>query len=74
MDGVLATNYQVNQNCIGHTLPDLLQFTLCHVLKGNKPDFRNALTSEQSGPIYQDFLKTLGSMYKSEAIKGGCDP
>lgn len=47
------------------------QFTLCHVLKGNKPDFHNALTSEQSEPMYRDFLKLLGSMHRPEAIKGG---
>ena len=47
-----------------------MQFTLCHVLKGNKPDFHNALTSEQSEPMFQDFLKLLGSMYRTDAIKG----
>jgi D-Tyr-tRNAtyr deacylase len=40
------------------------------VLKGNKPDFHNALTSEQSEPMYQDFLKLLGSMHRADAIKG----
>lgn len=47
-----------------------MQFTLCHVLKGNKPDFHNALTSEQSEPMYQEFLKLLRSMHRAEAIKG----
>ncbi|XP_064404567.1 D-aminoacyl-tRNA deacylase-like [Halichondria panicea] len=47
------------------------QFTLCHVLKGNKPDFHNAMHSDLSNPMYQDFLKLLGSLYKPEAIKGG---
>lgn len=47
-----------------------VQFTLCHVLKGNKPDFHNAMHSDLSNPMYQDFLKLLGSLYKPEAIKG----
>lgn len=46
------------------------QFTLCHVLKGNKPDFHDAMNSEQSQPMYEDFLKLIGSYYKPEAIKG----
>lgn len=50
-----------------------VQFTLCHVLKGNKPDFHNALTSEQSEPMYKEFLKLLGSMHRAEAIKGEQD-
>jgi len=43
---------------------------LCHVLKGNKPDFHNAMNAETSRPMYEDFLKLLGSLYKPEAIKG----
>ena len=47
-----------------------LQFTLCHVLKGNKPDFHDAMKGEQSQPMYEEFLKLLGSMYRPEAVKG----
>ena len=50
-----------------------MQFTLCHVLKGNKPDFHNAMTSELSQPMYADFLTLLGSKYKPEAIKGAVE-
>ena len=46
-----------------------LQFTLCHVLKGNKPDFHNALTSEKSEPMYLEFLEMIGKMYTPEKIK-----
>ena len=48
----------------------VVQFTLCHVLKGNKPDFHDAMNGEKSEPMYNDFLKLLGSLYKPEAIKG----
>jgi D-tyrosyl-tRNA(Tyr) deacylase len=47
------------------------QFTLCHVLKGNKPDFHNALTSEKSEPMYLEFLEMIGKMYTPEKIKPG---
>ena len=43
------------------------------MLKGNKPDFHNAMGAETSGPMYHDFLKLMGSMYKPEAIKGGVE-
>ena len=46
-----------------------VQFTLCHVLKGNKPDFHNALTSEKSEPMYKDFIEMLGKMYSPDKIK-----
>ncbi len=43
---------------------------MCHVLKGNKPDFHNAMNSESSRPMYDDFLIKLGSMYNPAVIKG----
>ena len=40
------------------------------MLKGNKPDFHNAMAAEASEPMYDDFLRLLGSKYKPEAVKG----
>jgi len=40
------------------------------VLKGNKPDFHEAMTGDVSKPMYEDVLKQLGQQYKPEAIKG----
>jgi len=40
------------------------------VLKGNKPDFHEAMTGDISKPMYEDILKQLGEQYKPEAIKG----
>ena len=40
------------------------------MLKGNKPDFHDAMKGEQSQPMYEEFLKLLGSMYRPEAVKG----
>lgn len=39
-------------------------------MKGNKPDFHDAMTSELSKPMYDEFLKIMRSQYKPEAIKG----
>ncbi|XP_011409356.1 PREDICTED: D-tyrosyl-tRNA(Tyr) deacylase 1-like [Amphimedon queenslandica] len=47
------------------------QFTLCHVLKGNKPDFHNAMKAEHSSEMYREFLALLGSNYNPDLIKGG---
>ncbi|CAD5113357.1 unnamed protein product [Dimorphilus gyrociliatus] len=47
------------------------QFTLYHVLKGNKPDFHNAMTAEQSEKFYNEFLDEMKKNYKPEAIKNG---
>ncbi|KAK3728404.1 hypothetical protein QZH41_017639, partial [Actinostola sp. cb2023] len=47
------------------------QFTLCAVLKGNKPDFHCAMGGEESENIYQKFLEQMRSSYKPDAIKDG---
>lgn len=47
------------------------QFTLYNVLKGNKPDFHNAMTSEQSEKFYNEFLDEMKKSYRADAIKNG---
>ena len=54
-----------------HEILCVSQFTLCQVLKGNKPDFHQAMRAEESEPMYTDFLGLLGKMYQPEKIKGG---
>lgn len=47
------------------------QFTLCHVLKGNKPDFHIAMEGTAANVMYNDFLKSLGSLLRRpEDAKG----
>lgn len=46
------------------------QFTLYHVLKGNKLDFHRAMPANESEPFYKNFLNELGKNYKPELIKG----
>eukprot|EP00117_Sycon_ciliatum_P048181 scpid78088/ scgid34329/ D-tyrosyl-tRNA(Tyr) deacylase 1 len=47
------------------------QFTLYGVLKGNKPDFHNALTHEKSKVFYEQFVSELRKAYKPELVKDG---
>lgn len=46
------------------------QFTLYSHLKGNKPDFHNAMEPQKSKQFYDDFIQKLKNSYKSELIKG----
>lgn len=47
------------------------QFTLYGILKGNKPDFHNAMGSEDARKMYEYFMQILKKEYKEEKIKGG---
>eukprot|EP00026_Physarum_polycephalum_P015993 Phypoly_transcript_16813.p1 GENE.Phypoly_transcript_16813~~Phypoly_transcript_16813.p1 ORF type:complete len:153 (+),score=2.74 Phypoly_transcript_16813:368-826(+) len=47
------------------------QFTLCHVMKGNKLDFHNAMPPDQAKTFYNDFLDMLRKKYNPELIKDG---
>ena len=47
------------------------QFTLYHVMKGNKPDFHLAMGGEQSKLFYQQFLGDMKKAYSENKIKDG---
>jgi len=47
------------------------QFTLYHVMKGNKPDFHLAMGGEQSKLFYQQFLVEMKKAYNEEKVKDG---
>ncbi|KAF7363964.1 D-aminoacyl-tRNA deacylase [Mycena sanguinolenta] len=48
------------------------QFTLlAETRKGNKPDFHNAMATEQSREMYATFLEALRVAYKPEKIQDG---
>ncbi|KAJ6531151.1 D-Tyr tRNAtyr deacylase-like domain-containing protein [Mycena capillaripes] len=48
------------------------QFTLmAQTKKGNKPDFHNAMPTEQSRVLYETFLETLRRSYKPEKVQDG---
>ncbi|GFO07399.1 D-tyrosyl-tRNA(tyr) deacylase [Plakobranchus ocellatus] len=62
MNSVVDMDYEVL--CVS-------QFTLESTLKGNKPDFREAMVSEKSKAFYGKFLEALKSQYKPEKIQDG---
>ena len=48
------------------------QFTLYHVMKGNKPDFHLAMAGDQSKLFYEEFLTQMKKNHSSEdKIKNG---
>ncbi|CAM1308887.1 DTD1 (predicted) [Pycnogonum litorale] len=47
------------------------QFTLYAVLKGNKPDYHQAMAAEQSVAFYEEFLNEMQKNYDPSLIKDG---
>ena len=47
------------------------QFTLYHVMKGNKPDFHLAMAGEKSKLFYEEFLVEMKKAHSEEKIKDG---
>lgn len=47
------------------------QFTLYSKLKGNKPDFHNAMSPDEARVIYEEFLINMRGKYVPERIQNG---
>jgi len=47
------------------------QFTLCHVLKGNKLDFHRAMKTERARKAFDDFVALVGGKYDRSKVKTG---
>jgi D-tyrosyl-tRNA(Tyr) deacylase len=47
------------------------QFTLCHVLKGNKPDFHNAMNGAESRPMFDKLVMTIQKAYRTDRVATG---
>ncbi|XP_063980495.1 D-aminoacyl-tRNA deacylase 1 isoform X2 [Diachasmimorpha longicaudata] len=47
------------------------QFTLYHIMKGNKLDFHRAMSAVHAEPFYRNFIAELGKVYNPEFIKDG---
>ena len=60
-ESVISKNYEILT---------VSQFTLYSHLKGNKPDFHNAMDPQKSKQFYEQFLQKLKNSYKPELIKG----
>jgi D-tyrosyl-tRNA(Tyr) deacylase len=54
----------------GYEILCISQFTLYHVLKGNKLDFHNAMATEMSEAFYQEFIGLMKAQYQKDLIKG----
>lgn len=52
------------------TLFHFSSHSLSAVLKGNKPDFHEAMGPDTSEETYQDFLQLMRNSYNSDKIKG----
>ena len=57
--------FSVFSKCYFH-----FQFTLNVTLKGNKPDFHEAMGPDLSQQMYGELLKQLGAAYDPDKIKG----
>ena len=47
------------------------QFTLYGVLKGNKPDFHNAMPGEAARTLYEHFVAHMRKLHKEDKIQTG---
>ncbi|XP_023334810.1 D-aminoacyl-tRNA deacylase [Eurytemora carolleeae] len=47
------------------------QFTLYHSMKGNKPDFRSAMSGDKSLELYNQFLSQMKKGHSEDKIKNG---
>ncbi|KAK8375502.1 hypothetical protein O3P69_008380 [Scylla paramamosain] len=63
--------WQLGARDAGLEILSVSQFTLYCELKGNKPDYRHAMTGESAQQFYENFLTQLRRQYKSEMIKDG---
>lgn len=47
------------------------QFTLCHVMKGTKPDFHNAMKPEEANAMFLALRDRLRAEYCEEKVQSG---
>merc|ERR550534_2722863 len=64
VDGLNPLYLQLEMLCVS-------QFTLYHVMKGNKPDFHLAMGGEESKLLYDQLLSGLKKGYKEDKIQNG---
>lgn len=56
---------------LNHEVLCVSQFTLYHLMKGNKPDFHLSMSGDASKEFYLDFLSELRKNYCEDKIKDG---
>eukprot|EP00667_Euglena_gracilis_P023211 EG_transcript_26133 len=47
------------------------QFTLMHVLKGNKPDFHNAMGPDAAAELFNRLVELMAAQYRPTHVKAG---
>lgn len=47
------------------------QFTLCHVLKGNKPDFHNAMSGAEAKQLFDHLVASIRNQHKNLPVATG---
>eukprot|EP00667_Euglena_gracilis_P024869 EG_transcript_28837 len=47
------------------------QFTLMHVLKGNKPDFHNAMGPDAAAELFNRLVELMAAQYRPMHVKAG---
>merc|ERR1712027_134681 len=71
----LGANVNTASRCardLGLEILCVSQFTLYHVMKGNKPDFHLAMGGDKAKDFYEEFLTQLRKEYGSEEkVKDG---
>lgn len=63
--------WAANVTDVGGSVLMVSQFTLCHVLKGNKPDFHNAMKGDLAKPMFDKMVANMAAAYKPECIATG---
>ena len=56
---------------VGGNVMLISQFTLCHVLKGNKPDFHLAMKTEEARACFEKVASAVRSAYAPEKVHIG---
>eukprot|EP01006_Ploeotia_vitrea_P055275 TRINITY_DN67979_c2_g2_i4.p2 TRINITY_DN67979_c2_g2~~TRINITY_DN67979_c2_g2_i4.p2 ORF type:complete len:203 (+),score=25.82 TRINITY_DN67979_c2_g2_i4:35-610(+) len=64
-------NWAANVKAIEGEILLVSQFTLMHVLKGNKPDFHNAMSPQQAAKLFDQFVEHVRSQYVDDKVKTG---
>jgi len=63
-------SWKKNIGDIGGEILLVSQFTLHGVLKGNKPSFHKAMSSEVSKEFYQGFVCMMRQLHAEDRVKG----
>jgi len=64
-------SWELNVVQCGYEVLLVSQFTLYGVMKGNKPDFHQAMGSDRSKDFYDAFVEMVRAKYQADKVKVG---